>query len=115
MAIEATEASTGPAVCDAVEAVLGCLLEVLGLRRIEPDLPGRVDVGGLEEPLLLVGLGLSVILSLGIPEDPRMARSGVGDGECVNFSSLEADSMLVWRSSKLTDGRKSYVVLVCPD
>jgi hypothetical protein len=95
----------GPVVLEAAaEAVLGCLLELLGLRRMEPDRPGRVVIGGVEValgPLPLTGLVLSAILSRAPP------RSAEGDGECVNFSSLEADSMLVCRSSKLTEGRKS--------
>jgi len=37
-----------------------------------------------------------------------MLPSPVGEGNCVNLNSVEADSMLVWRSSKLTEGRKSY-------
>jgi hypothetical protein len=105
---------------------LGCLLEVLGLRRIEPERPGRLTIGGLEppeKPAACAGLDRSVILSSFVAgarapapaptPTPTAVRSSVGDGDSVvNFSSLEADSILVWRSSKLTEGRKSYVVPV---
>jgi hypothetical protein len=31
----------------------------------------------------------------------------VGEGNWVSVNSVDADSMLVWRSSKLTEGKKS--------
>jgi hypothetical protein len=41
------EVSVGPAlVTEPVEAVLECLLDVLGLRRMEPERPGRLAAGG---------------------------------------------------------------------
>lgn len=42
------------------------------------------------------------------PWDSKMLPSPVGEGNWVNVKSPEADSKLLWRSSKLTWGRKSY-------
>lgn len=38
----------------------------------------------------------------------RMLPAPVGEGNWVSLKSVDADSILAWRSSKLTEGRKSY-------
>jgi hypothetical protein len=38
-----------------------------------------------------------------------------GDGKRDSLKSVEADSKLVWRSSKLTEGRKSKELALSPD
>lgn len=42
----------------------------------------------------------------------RMLPWPLGEGNCVSLKSLEADSRLLCRSSKLTEGRKSNEVVV---
>jgi hypothetical protein len=97
-----------------MEEMLVWRLDVLGRWRMEPDLPGRfgaaagapptrppplvcADVGGL--PVML--------LSAASPWGSRMLPWPVGEGKAVSLNSVEADSMLLWRSSKFTEGRKS--------
>lgn len=96
---------------DATVDVLACLLDVmLGLRKMDPVLDGRV-AGGCwivtrVVPPLRVTLGRSTMVSER-PSSPRMLPWPVGDGNWVSLKSVDADSKLLWRSSKLTDGRKS--------
>lgn len=100
---------------EAIDEVLGWRLEVLGLASIEPERPIRVADGaeGMEprvpaavvcvEPVLsgdVLVLCLAGLMS-------RMLPSPVGEGNCVNLKSVDADSILACKSSKLTEGRKS--------
>lgn len=99
-----------------MEDVLGWRLDVLGLRIMEPERPGRVVAVGMEPRWLAAAgcagggiLSASVAgLKAGLPLGSRMLPSPVGEGNWVNLKSVEADSMLACRSSKLTEGRKSY-------
>jgi hypothetical protein len=45
------------------------------------------------------------------PWGSRMPPSPVGDGNWVSLKSVEADSILLCRSSKLTEGKKSKDVV----
>lgn len=102
----------GPAPLVAAAAVL---LEVLGRRRMDPDLAGRTeacwacgwDCVGLwtlaAAPPLATLLFSGGILSP-MPWSSRMKPWPVGDG---NWVSLKSDSKLLCKSSKLTWGRKS--------
>jgi hypothetical protein len=47
-------------------------------------------------------------------ESWRMLPFPVGEGNWVSLKSVEAVSRLLWRSSKLTEGRKSRDVLDSP-
>lgn len=111
MAAGAVGASIGPDAPEMVEELLGCRLDVLGLRKIEPDLPGRFATGGMPErappPPFCVAPGRSAAFLSTMPRASRMLPSPVGEGNCVSLNSVEADSMLLCRSSKLTEGRKS--------
>lgn len=49
----------------------------------------------------------STMLSIVRPRSPKMLPWPVGDGNWVSLKSVDADSRLLWRSSKLTEGRKS--------
>lgn len=42
------------------------------------------------------------------PLESRMLPAPVGEGNWASLKSEDADSILAWRSSKLTEGRKSY-------
>jgi hypothetical protein len=89
----------------------GCLLELLGRRKSEPDRPGRVlgwavvRVVPPFEDEVAWGLGDMLLSSLLFVS--RMPPSPVGDGNWVSLKSVEADSILLCRSSKLTEGKKS--------
>jgi hypothetical protein len=89
-----------------------CLLDVLGLRKIDPARDGRVGgcvlVRAPEAPMP----ECSTILSIVTPRSPKMLPWPVGDGNWVSLKSVDADSKLLWRSSKLTDGRKSKDAVV---
>jgi len=107
------------------------LLEVLGLRNIDPDLPGRVAVVVAVvvamEAAEDCGMTTRVVFPLRVTLDfsgmltessiwlgSRMLPCPVGDGNWANLKSVEADSRLLWRSSKLTEGKKSKEVVVSP-
>lgn len=49
-----------------------------------------------------------VVVSGGMVLLSRMLPVPAGEGNWVSVNSVDADSILVWRSSKLTDGRKSW-------
>lgn len=104
--MDASATDEGP---EAVDEMLGCLLEVPGRPRMEPDLPVRVTGGGMlpraDEPFW-AAFEAPAILSVVLPTS-RVVPCPVGIGNWVNLKSLEADSRLLWRSSKLTEGRKS--------
>ncbi len=102
---------------EAMDEVLGCLLEVLGLRRMEPERVVRVVAVAVDGTEALEAVDTLVAEW---PERPfsdlflvamlwgsRMLPSPFGEGNCVSLKSVEADSMLAWRSSKLTEGKKS--------
>lgn len=57
---------------------------------------------------------LSWTFESAMPSDSRMLLAPVGEGNCVSVNSVDADSMLVCRSSKLTEGRKSNEPAVWP-
>lgn len=101
----------------AADAMVAGLLDVLGLRKIEP-VRERVTAGCCGGAWLLAGLraivisGRSTILFVGKLRPPRMLPWPVGEGNWVSLKSAEADSKLLWRSSKLTDGRNSKDVVV---
>jgi hypothetical protein len=96
-----------------VDDVLTCLPDVLGRRRMDPERPGRLDAGGFEARDMLPGWCVPTVLSgcmdllvAACASDTWPSLGGAGN--CVSLKSVDADSRLVWRSSKLTDGRKSY-------
>ena len=106
--------AVGASAIDAVEEMLFvfCLPVTLGLRRIDPVLD-RVGGGGgwmatrVLPPLWVTLDCCSTILLSTIPFASNILPWPVGDGNCVNLNSVDADSKLLWRSSKLTEGRKS--------
>lgn len=112
MAAGAVGASSVPDEEDTIEDTLVCLLEVLGRRNIDPERPGRFGGGGgcmlaRAGPVFCAMIGLAgSFLSIN-PFASRILPSPVGEGNCVSLKSVEADSILVCRSSKLTEGRKS--------
>lgn len=97
---------------------VGGLLEVLGLRRSDPDLDGRVvvDCGMTTRvvPPFWVTFGRSWPFAVFIVLGSRIFPCPVGDGNCASLKSVEPVSRLLWRSSKLTDGRKSKDEVVSP-
>lgn len=100
---------------DAVEAVLGCRLDVLGLRMMEPERAGRVGGAMLRAAVAgwAGGLGCwAMLAAVAMVRSARMLPWPVGEGNCVSLKSVEADSRLLWRSSKLTEGRKSKDAVV---
>lgn len=90
-----------------LDVCAGCLFELLGLRRSEPDRPGRGPDWFDGRAGDGAAWGLEDILVSSKPRASRMLPSPVGEGNWVSLNSVEADSMLLWRSSKLTEGRKS--------
>lgn len=104
---------------DIVEPLLTCRLDVLGLLSIELDLDGLV-------PMLGVGFGWAAEREVApfwaVPEDWPAILSGSfssrmlpwpdGEGNWVSLNSVEADSRLLWRSSKLTEGKNSKELVV---
>jgi hypothetical protein len=100
---------------DTLEPKLGILFEPPGPLTIEPDLPGLPDAApGVEldwaaarEALPLMGMldGPTMLSKKGLP--PRMDPWPEGAGNWVSLKFVEADSRLLWRSSKLTEGKKS--------
>lgn len=104
-------------VVDAVEEMLVCLFDTLGLLNIGPTRDRAACacesccwpcwIGARADAPARYVLGRSTILLFPKPCASKMLPSPVGDGNCVNSRSLEADSMLVWKSSKLTSGRKA--------
>jgi hypothetical protein len=105
----AVEASMEPDVVEMDEALF--CLDALGLWRMDPDLEVRVEAGmptRVAPPLAAV-LSDSLLSDMLIEESTSLADAA-GDGYLFRRGSLlpeAADSMLVWRSSKLTEGRKS--------
>lgn len=104
---------------DAVEAAEAGLPEVLGRRRMEPVLDrvtGGCWIATRVVPPLWVTLGRSTIMSASslCLWSPNILPWPVGDGNSVSLNSVEAVSKLLWRSSKLTDGRKSNEAVVSP-
>ena len=94
----------------AADVRLGCLLELLGRRRMEP-VRERVTGSGCTGTWLLVAFRVisdrSTMLCAASALLPRMVPWPVGDGNWVSLKSVEADSKLLCRSSKLTEGRNS--------
>ena len=94
------------------------LPEMLGLRRSDPDLDGRVvvDCGMTTRvvPPFWVTFGRSWIFDVFIVLVSRILPCPAGDGNCASLYSVEPVSRLLWRSSKLTDGRKSKDDAVSP-
>src|SRR3569833_1946237 len=112
MAAGAVGASGTPAAAEPLDGKLVWRLDVLGLRRMGPVLvPLRAATGGMATrvvpPLCVTLDDWSTIFSTS-PCDSRMLPLPVGEGNWVSLNSVEADSRLLWRSSKLTEGRKSY-------
>lgn len=109
--IVAVEASMEPDVVEIDEALF--CLDALGLWRMDPDLVAREDEA--ETPTrVALPLGLTAVLSDNLlsamlDEDSTSLRDAAGEGYLCGLNSPldAADSMLVWRSSKLTEGRKS--------
>lgn len=92
-----------------------CLLPVLGRRKRDPERVVLV-VGGIATRVVLplcVTLDCSTIVlpfdkfEPAMPCASSMLPCPVGEGNWVSLKSVEADSRLLWRSSKLTEGRKS--------
>lgn len=99
---------------DAVVRVPCLVPDVLGRRSMEPLLDARVAGGCCwmatrVVPPLWVTLDRStmVVMSGRFSSSPRMLPCPFGEGNWVSLKSVEADSRLLWRSSKLTEGRKS--------
>lgn len=96
---------------EADDDILGCRLDVLGLRKMEPDLAGRLEEGGIATrvvvPFLVMPEGWTILSAVLLFWPPSMLPFPVGEGNWVNLNSVEADSRLLCRSSKLTEGRKS--------
>lgn len=115
IAVDAAEASSVVEEEDTVEDVLACLLEVLGRRKIDPERPIRFGGGIFPRlgPLLFAIAGLSGSFFSIRSLDSSMLPSPVGEGNCVSLNSVEADSILVCKSSKLTEGRKSKDPVDC--
>lgn len=88
-----------------MDDVLGCLLDVLDLRTMEPDRPFRFVAGGMA--LLRIAGGFSGPFLADEDCESRMLPSPLGEGNWVSLKSDDADSILACRSSKLTEGRKS--------
>jgi len=110
MAAGAVGGSGAPELPDAVDDRLPWRLEVLGLLSIGAARVWRAAAGGMATrvvPPLCVTLDGSPILPA-MPWASRMLPWPVGEGNWVSLKSVEADSRLLWRSSKLTEGRKSY-------
>lgn len=104
---------------EATDERLGCLLDVLGRRRREPDRDGRLAVGMAGRVVLPfwepAPWAFSGILLSFKPWLSRMLPSPVGQGNCVSLNSVDADSRLLWRSSKLTEGKKSKELVDSPN
>ena len=84
------------------------LLFGLGRAPVYAGLLGGVDTGGRDESVVWrVAYDLPWFFESAMPSESRMLRVPVGEGNCVRVNSVEADSILVCKSSKLTDGRKS--------
>lgn len=100
-----------PELLDTVDDILGCLLDVLGRRKIDPLLDGRVGGGGWTEtwglpPWCVISPRSTILLGPCSTNPPW----SLGGGNWVSLKSVEAVSKLLWRSSKLTEGRKSNEV-----
>lgn len=95
-----------------IDEALFCL-DALGRWRMDPDLVAREDEA--ETPTrVALPLGLTAVLSDNLlsamlDEDSTSLRDAAGEGYLFGLNSPldAADSMLVWKSSKLTEGRKS--------
>jgi hypothetical protein len=117
MAAGAVGAFGTPVLVGSVDDMLVCLLEVLGLRRMEP-VRERVTAGCCTGAWVLVafrvtsGRSRSTMLCAARALLPRIVPWPVGDGNWVSLKSVEADSRLLCRSSKLTEGRNSNEVLL---
>lgn len=99
-----------------IEVKLGCLLpELLGLRRMDP-VRERATGGCCTGAWLLVAFRVmsrrSTMLCDASVLPPRIVPWPVGDGNWVSLKSVEADSRLLCRSSKLTEGRNSNEVVL---
>jgi hypothetical protein len=109
--IVAVEASMEPDVVEMDEALF--CLDALGRWRMDPDLVARDDEAEIPTrvalPLGLTAVLSDILLSAMLDEDSTSLRDAAGEGYLFRLNSLpeDADSMLVWRSSKLTEGRKS--------
>lgn len=100
-----------------MDDVLGCLLDILVLLKIEPERVVRVApvfVDGMEVLVAFDDLvaacpegAFSCLFLVAMVWGSRMLPSPFGDGNCASLKSEEADSMLAWRSSRLTEGKKS--------
>jgi hypothetical protein len=111
MAAGAVGASGTPELAELADELLAWRAPVvLGLPKTkEPFLECRGPVGGMVTrvvPPLCVTFDGSAILFTTLC-DSRMLPCPVGEGNWESLKSVEADSRLLWRSSKLTDGRKS--------
>ena len=108
--IVAVEASMEPDVVEMDEALF--CLDALGLWRMDPDLEVRVEAGTPTRvaPPLAACLSDSLLSDMLNEDSTSLADAAGDDGYLFRRGSLlpeAADSMLVWRSSKLTEGRKS--------
>lgn len=116
MAAGAVGAFGTPGLKGTADVRLGCLLEVLGRRRMEPVRERVTGSGCCTATWLLVAFRVisdrSTMLCAASALLPRMVPWPVGDGNWVSLKSVEADSKLLCRSSKLTEGRKSNEVWV---
>lgn len=93
-------------------------LALLGRLGIDPDLAILVEAwpwdcgGGMAARSLLPYWVMSVFSGLVEAIPSSMLPWPVGDGNWVNLKSVEADSKLLCKSSKLTEGRKSNEIEV---
>lgn len=124
MAAGAVGGSKAPEEDELTEEMLGWRPEMVDLLAMELERAGRDDdeppvavvleTGGRDDETPAAAcedaLGLEVCMS-GASVGARLSRmapSPLGEGNWVRVNSVEAEAMLVWRSSKLTEGRKSW-------
>lgn len=102
--------SIAPDVPEVVEDILLCLVEVLWRRRSELALAGFGPVGPRAPVPVRASIIVFSVASIGrfpVIFCPLLAVASGGPMGRSNLKSLEADAMLLWRSSKLGEGKKS--------
>jgi hypothetical protein len=100
---EALGSPIAPDAPDPTEEILLCRVDVLCLRKREPLLAGR---GPVVPPRPAPVPRPSVIASIGLFSPNMLCPPGAGKRF---LKSSDADAMLLWRSSKLGEGRNSKV------
>lgn len=94
-----------PVAPDAVEDILLCRVETLCRRRIDPALAGLGPLAGTRPVPFARTSGIDVVIaSTGRFPPIKLLSIALGGSK---LKSWDAVAMLLWRSSKLGDGRKS--------